>query len=253
MSDADTKLLMALGQAQAAIDGAHKARRGQVGRQEYMYADLAAVEEAIGSALRDNGLVITQLPGKNDGVTQELLTIIGHSDGGIIQQMASIPCQATSQGAGSAITYLRRYSLMSILRIITEDDDGKGAMPTYQTTRSSASAPFSESTGASRGGHLAQATLELGAVPVGKALITIEALNDAIKGTEFPGKGMLGMYLKQMNSYQAAPDDLVMSWAAQNPGVNAVELLSAAAQYAINVLPDGGMKQAAQKWLKENQ
>jgi len=234
-----TLLYMAVGKAQASVDAAHKTRKGQIGRQEYMYADLASVEEAIDTAPADNGLSIIQIPGRytSDG-TQELTTIIAHSGGGFISQASSIPCLATSHGSGSAITYLRRYALLSIFRILTEDDDGQGAMPE-----------------AKRGGHLAKAATEMGATRVESSVdrLTPEVLGALIASTNCPSKGILGAYFQDSDSLAPVKAADIVDWANNHPGASGVALLRLAAEHVVRRLPAGAMRDNAQRWLGENE
>lgn len=83
----------------------------------------ATLENTISTAkphLKAHGLAFSQLPsGEN-----ELTTILMHESGEYISATARMtPKDATPQGQGSAITYLRRYALSAVLGIATEDDD----------------------------------------------------------------------------------------------------------------------------------
>ena len=93
------------------------------------YADLSSVWDAIRLPLTSNGLAITQTFANDntDGVTIE--TTLMHISGEYISGSLHIkPEKNTPQGAGSAITYGRRYALMAIIGISPEDDDGERAM-----------------------------------------------------------------------------------------------------------------------------
>jgi len=106
------------------------------------YADLSACVEAVIDALNANGIFLLQ---KNydcpDGVMVE--TVFVHESGemlecGIVHFPAS---KKDSQGYASALTYARRYSLMSACGIAPEDDDGNAAsksVPRITPTRSDA-------------------------------------------------------------------------------------------------------------------
>lgn len=92
------------------------------------YADLAACIEAVIEALHQNNIALVQktLP-CDSGVAVE--TIFLHASGetmssGILHVPAS---KNDPQGYGSALTYARRYSLMSACGIAPEDDDGNAA------------------------------------------------------------------------------------------------------------------------------
>jgi phage tail protein X len=92
------------------------------------YADLASCIEAVVGALNNNGIALMQrvLP-STSGVTVETLFI--HTSGETISSGAlHVPVQKNdAQGYGSALTYARRYSLMSACGIAPEDDDGNAA------------------------------------------------------------------------------------------------------------------------------
>lgn len=93
------------------------------------YADISSVWDAIREPLTSNGLAITQTFANDnmDGVTIE--TTLIHISGEYISGSLYIkPEKNTPQGAGSAITYGRRYALMAIVGISPEDDDGERAM-----------------------------------------------------------------------------------------------------------------------------
>lgn len=92
------------------------------------YADLASCVEAVVGALNKHGIAFMQrvLPCES-GVTVETLFI--HTSGETLSSGAlHVPVQKNdAQGYGSALTYARRYSLMSACGIAPEDDDGNAA------------------------------------------------------------------------------------------------------------------------------
>jgi hypothetical protein len=85
------------------------------------YAALDSILPAIRPVLKKYGLAVVQIPEGNDS----LRTIIVHSDSGeSIEGVLIMPSKdATPQGHGSAITYARRYALVSMLGLNTEEDD----------------------------------------------------------------------------------------------------------------------------------
>jgi hypothetical protein len=93
------------------------------------YADLASVIDAVQAALNNNGIALVQLTHPCDnGVIVE--TVLIHESGeqlsgGTLHVPAS---KLDAQGYGSALTYARRYSLMAMLGIAPEDDDGNAAV-----------------------------------------------------------------------------------------------------------------------------
>ena len=89
------------------------------------YADLSACVEAVIDALNNNGIGMMQKLYENaTGVSVE--TVFLHESGETIEcGVLHVPASKQDpQGYGSALTYARRYSLMSACGIAPEDDDG---------------------------------------------------------------------------------------------------------------------------------
>lgn len=92
------------------------------------YADLGACLDAVEGALLDNGIAVLQDTFEDPtGVTVE--TVLLHESGeerrcGKLHVPAA---KQDPQGYGSALTYARRYSLMTACGIAPEDDDGEAA------------------------------------------------------------------------------------------------------------------------------
>lgn len=94
------------------------------------YASLKSVMAACRDALLDNGIWLCQYPVPVDAPgCLGLVTKLTHAESGQWQSsLAVVPMPKTDpQGMGSAITYLRRYSLTAMLGMVTEDDDGERA------------------------------------------------------------------------------------------------------------------------------
>lgn len=90
------------------------------------YVPLDALIEAVRPTLSANGLSIIQMP-SGDGKTISLKTIILHESGEWIESdlFSLVIAKADAQGAGSGVTYARRYQLGAVLNIgWTDDDDG---------------------------------------------------------------------------------------------------------------------------------
>lgn len=106
------------------------------------YADLSACVEAVIDALNNNDIFLMQPTHEcTDGVIVE--TIFIHSSG---EQMSSgklhVPAtKHDAQGYGSALTYARRYSLMTACGIAPEDDDGNNASKPKAAPAKPAAAP----------------------------------------------------------------------------------------------------------------
>ena len=243
------KLYMALGKAQQEVDGASKSRMGQVGQQKYKYADLASVEEAIGTAPYNNGLAVVQIPGRYENGSQELLTIIAHSEGGFIHQMMSVPCQNTAQAAGSAITYMRRYALLAIFRILAEDDDGhtatNGPRPSNRAPQNQPDmgTPTTAFTPVIFPNEPRQPSL---------SSLTGNQIRALVSNTKFPSSGIVGAYLKNDGALGPIVDAQVEAWSSDNEGADGMALLRAAAAYAATNL-EGEIAKRAKAWLTESQ
>ena len=112
----------------------HKDRDGY----GYTYADLPQILETVNPLLKKHGLGFTQLANKG-----QLDTILFHIESGeIIQSSTDIPQGVDLKGMnsfqvlGSAISYIRRYALSSILGIVTDKDTDAASpikKPTQQT------------------------------------------------------------------------------------------------------------------------
>ena len=91
------------------------------------YADLASVVEAIRPALNKHSIAIVQAPAF-DGERVSIETRLVHAAGGWMRSTLHLkPSKVDPQGVGSAITYGRRYALLSIAGVAPEDDDGNAA------------------------------------------------------------------------------------------------------------------------------
>lgn len=98
---------------------------------KYKYADLASIWEACRQPLTKYGINVTQWPIHSDNGRCILLTRIAHG-GQWMKATWSVPVtKQDAQGYGSALTYLKRYSLSAVLGISKgegeADDDGNAA------------------------------------------------------------------------------------------------------------------------------
>jgi len=103
------------------------------------YASLAAVIHAVVPVLNEQGIAVLQMPHIDEQVVQ-LTTTLLHTSGQMISSTVGTPMgkKQDAQAVGSAITYLRRYSLQSIMGLPVEDDDGNAASRRTVTTSSAA-------------------------------------------------------------------------------------------------------------------
>jgi hypothetical protein len=138
-SETLAELAKALVAAQAEIKGALKDSENPHLRSKY--ADLASAWEACRGPLTKNGLCVVQTPSRSEIGTVMVETLLIHTSGEWIKASLGLKAvQDTPQGAGSAITYARRYSLMSMVGIAPEDDDGNEASGTKRGSKEAADA-----------------------------------------------------------------------------------------------------------------
>lgn len=91
------------------------------------YADLASVMDACMAALNKHGICVMQPTGE-DEAGRYVKTILAHVSGETVECRVPLIVQKNDmQGYGSAVTYARRYGLMSMAGIAPEDDDGNAA------------------------------------------------------------------------------------------------------------------------------
>ena len=88
------------------------------------YAPLSDILNLARPLLSKHGLSVLQSP-SGDGQNVTVTTLITHESGEWIESepLTLKADKATAQGAGSAITYARRYALSAMLGISSEDDD----------------------------------------------------------------------------------------------------------------------------------
>ena len=88
------------------------------------YAPLNDVLNLVRPILTKHGLSVLQSP-SGDGEHITVTTLITHESGEWIESdpLTLKADKATAQGAGSAVTYARRYALSAMLGISSEDDD----------------------------------------------------------------------------------------------------------------------------------
>lgn len=104
------------------------------------YASLGAIIAGARPVIAKHGLSVSQLTFGEDGVAG-VETVLMHTSGEWISSSISMPVgeekgKSSAQVAGSIVTYLRRYSLASILGIYSDDDgDGNKPEPTRKPAR----------------------------------------------------------------------------------------------------------------------
>lgn len=119
-------LCSAMAAAFGEIEGATKSANNPHFKTKY--ADLTAVIDAIKPALINHGLFFTQHPKPSEkGITVE--TVLHHASGDHLSlgELFVPANKQDAQGFGSALTYARRYALVTAFGVPVEDDDGNAA------------------------------------------------------------------------------------------------------------------------------
>lgn len=122
-SDSITELMTALAKLRMLVGKIQKDSKNPFFKSSY--ASLPHIIEAIEAPLQECNLSFSQPP---DG--KGLTTIVCHTESGefLESTFEMVPQKDDPQGWGSAITYNRRYSLVSTLGLnLDEDDDGNKA------------------------------------------------------------------------------------------------------------------------------
>lgn len=124
-SETINELAAALSKAQAKMDFASRDSANPFFHSKY--ADLASVWGACRGPLTENGLSIVQSP-SSDGPIVTVETLLLHTSGQWIScSLSASAAKPDAQSIGSAITYLRRYTLQSLVGVAPDDDDGNAA------------------------------------------------------------------------------------------------------------------------------
>ena len=122
-------LAKALAKAQAEFPAIGRSKEVRVqtktgGSYTFAYEPLDAILNTVRPVLAANGLAFSQLLGHVGGAPA-LKTMLMHEGGEVIQDSCPLPSNGslTAQEFGSLVTYFRRYALVAVLGIATEEDD----------------------------------------------------------------------------------------------------------------------------------
>ncbi|WP_420593535.1 ERF family protein [Deinococcus sp.] len=112
----------ALSKAQASVKVAVKESTNP--HLKTRYADLLSIWEACRAALTEQQLSVVQLPVSDEPGYVALETMLLHASGEYISARCRVRLTRDDpQGAGSGLTYLRRYALSAALGIVADEDD----------------------------------------------------------------------------------------------------------------------------------
>jgi hypothetical protein len=124
-SQSTESLDAALAKAQAEITTAVKDKINPHFKSKY--ADLASVAEVCRAVLPRHGISVTQWPLHADDGRLHMVTRLA-KDGEWMAGEFSVPvAKQDPQGYGSAITYVRRFSLAAAVGVVADDDDDGNA------------------------------------------------------------------------------------------------------------------------------
>jgi hypothetical protein len=154
-------LFKALADFQQEVPVIHKATQGY----GYSYSDLPKIFSVINPLLKKHGLGFTQLI--ND---TNLVTCLFHAESGeTIESTTAIPQNVALKGMndfqvmGSAITYVRRYAISSMLGLVTDKDtDASGEQVKHEPKKQTLDAKrFQDAVKAVVDGKITRESLEL--------------------------------------------------------------------------------------------
>lgn len=97
------------------------------------YFDINGLLDELKPVLNKHGLVVIQPLENIQGKAALTTQVIEVESGQSITSIVPLPETSDAQKMGSAITYLRRYSLQSLFLLQAQDDDGNGASGKYDS------------------------------------------------------------------------------------------------------------------------
>jgi len=124
MTETTTGLAAALAKAQAEMS--NPAKNATNGHFRTKYADLAACRDAVLPVLAKHGIALVQMAETTeDGRSVTLTTTVLHGSERLECGTLRLPLAGSnlSHALGSALTYMRRYSLCAVAGVAADDDD----------------------------------------------------------------------------------------------------------------------------------
>lgn len=144
MSEQVNELAKALAAAQGEMKAAEMSATNPFLKSKY--ADLGEIIKAAKAPMAKYGLSVAQ-PVSGNGEQITVTTILMHASGQWMRETVTLPLgkeagKSLAQAAGSVITYLRRYSLASMIGMFADEDtDGNEQPAKRQPARSVGSEP----------------------------------------------------------------------------------------------------------------
>lgn len=133
-SESIKALAAALAKFQSEVTNPPNSKEVSAGKFSYKYAPLDEILNLVRPILSKHGLSIIQMPVMSEGMVGATTTLLHDSGEWIETEPILLKLdKQTAQGAGSAITYARRYAISAILGISSEDDDDASSIEFEQT------------------------------------------------------------------------------------------------------------------------
>jgi ERF superfamily len=132
-TEQDFEAQQAFGEALREIVNVAKTQTADTGKYTYHYADLGDVLDECKRACALHDLVLTQVPTVQDGHLAVGMWLLHKSGGQVVFDPLMMMLPKEAQAYGSALTYARRYQLLTVFGIAPEDDDGRAATVSAQT------------------------------------------------------------------------------------------------------------------------
>jgi hypothetical protein len=127
------ELFAAMALAQASIENV--AKDGINPAFKSKYARLGEVLDEVRPKYAAQGIAIMQMPINGEGNQIGVVTLFAHKSGQWLESTLYVaPVKFDAQGAGSVITYLRRYALMAMAGVAPDDDDSNAAVAQPMTS-----------------------------------------------------------------------------------------------------------------------
>jgi hypothetical protein len=128
-----TKLIKSLIAARKKINDPFKNRDADTGKFKYGFADLDEVLQCVTGPCLENGIFISQRV-KADTIQATVVTVLMHESGETLSSdgISISTTKADPQGVGIAVSYARRYDLLSFFGLAQTDEDGKNRFAATQ-------------------------------------------------------------------------------------------------------------------------
>lgn len=204
-SESIDQLATALSLVQAELRAAKAEAKGNYGK----YADLEAVIDAIREPLTKNGFSFIQLPVTSTNGKPGLCTRLMHKSGQWIEEQCELLIEkATMQGMGSAITYMKRYSLAAMVGLAEEDDDGQAAEKFPQRPQNQGRPPALPPSGQAKPPQGAQSQPAPGMASDGQRKMIWARLKAELQLDDTQAKDFIGHHTGRGSSKELTRDDV---------------------------------------------